>query len=130
VVDLSEDVAATSGALAMVVLELVATGLGASAMAGPALHRAAVRHLLPLVGQAAGLAAGFPEVLRAALSLRPAHSPGARLARLVGLAAGSLIEPPASEEHSPPESAPGVKTALAAARKAAERTTRAKGEQR
>jgi len=130
VVDLTEDVATTSGALAMVVLELVATGLGTSAMAGPALQRAAIRHLLPLVGQAAGLAAGMPEVLLAALSLSPTRSPGARLARLVGLAAGELIAPDDTEEGPPLAADPAVKAALAAARKAAERAAKSRGEQR
>ena len=130
VVDLTEDVATTSGALPMVVLELVAKGLGTSAMAGPALQRAAVRHLLPLVGQAAGLAAGLPELLLAALSLTPACSPGARLSRLVGLAAGELIARQEGEEVPPLASEPAVKAALAAARKAAARAAKPKGEQR
>jgi len=130
VVDLSEDVATTAGALPMVVLELIATGMGTSAMAGPALQRAAVRHLLPLVGQAAGLAAGLPEVLLGALSRMPAHSPGARLARLVGLAAGELIDAQDSEEAPPVAAHPQARAALAAARKAAERAAKSKGEQR
>jgi hypothetical protein len=130
VVGLSEDVATTSAALAMVVLELVATGLGASAMAGPALHRGAIRHLLPLVGQAAGLAAGMPEVLLAALSLSPARHPGARLARLVGFAAGELIVPEESEEEPAFAADPAVQAALAAARKAAERAAKSRGERR
>lgn len=130
VVELTEDVATTSGALPMVVLELVATGLGTSAMAGPALQRAAIRHFLPLVGQAAALAAGMPEVLVAALSLSPARSPGARLARLVGLAAGELIAPDDTEEGPPLAAEPAVKAALASARKAAERAAKSRGEQR
>jgi len=130
VVDLSEDVATTSGALAMVVLELVATGLGTSAMAGPALQRGAIRHLLPLVGQAAGLAAGLPDVLLAALSLSPARDPGARLSRLVGLAAGELIAREEAEDGPALASDPAVKSALASARKAAERAAKTRGEQR
>jgi hypothetical protein len=130
VVGLSDDVATTSGALAMVVLELVATGLGTSAMAGPALQRCAIRHLLPLVGQAAGLAAGLPEVLLAALSLSPARHPGARLSRLVGLAAGELIAPDEAEEEPALGADPAVRAALASARKAAERAARPRREQR
>ncbi|MBZ5588016.1 MAG: DUF4388 domain-containing protein [Acidobacteriia bacterium] len=130
VVDLSDDVATTSGALAIVILELVATGLGTSAMAGPALQRCAIRHLLPLVGQAAGLAAGMPEVLLAALSLTPAHHQGARLSRLVGLAAGELITPEETEEEPALAADPAVKTALASARRAAERAARPRREQR
>ncbi len=130
VVGLSEDVAATAGALAMVVLELVATGLGETAMAGSALQQGAIRHLLPLVGQAAGLAAGLPEVLLAALCLSPANHAGARLSRLVGLAAGELLAP--EESWSAPSLAddPAVRTALVAARKAAERAAKSRGEQR
>ena len=129
-VGLSEDVATTCGALPMVLLELVATGLGASSMAGPALQRSAIRHILPLVGQAAAMAAGMPEVVLAALSSSPARHPGARLSRLVGLAAGELIEASEPEGEQVPSSDRTVAAALSAARKAAARAARPKPEQR
>ncbi len=129
-VGLSEDVATTCGALPMVLLELVATGLGTSSMAGPALQRSAIRHILPLVGQAAAMAAGMPEVVLAALSSAPAIHPGARLSRLVGLAAGEVLEPSEPDEDSPCGSDRAVATALAAARKAAARAAKPKPEQR
>ncbi|MGD1146548.1 MAG: DUF4388 domain-containing protein [Thermoanaerobaculaceae bacterium] len=129
-VGLSEDVATTSGALPMVLLELVATGLATSSMAGPALQRCAIRHLLPLVGQAAAMAAGLPEVLLAALSSSPPQHPGARLSRLVGLAAGELIAPNEHEDEGTLDTNPVLTTALAAARKAAARAARSRPEQR
>jgi len=129
-VGLSEDVATTCGALPMVLLELVATGLGTASMGGPALQRCAVRHLLPLVGQASGMAAGMPEVVLSALSSSPARHPGARLTRLVGLAAGELIETGDADEEFAPGADPAVTAALASARKAAARAAKAKPEQR
>ncbi len=128
-VGVSEDVAATCGALPMVLFELVATGLGAAAMGGPALQRSAIRHILPLVGQAAAMAAGMPEVVLAALASAPARHPGARLTRLVGMAAGAISEPLEADEELEPEGG-GVAPALAAARKAAARAARPKPEQR
>jgi hypothetical protein len=130
VVGLSEDVATTSGALPMVLLELVVTGLGTSSMTGPTLQGCAIRHLLPLVGQAAGMAAGMPEVLLAALSSSPARHPGARLSRLVGLAAGELIALNECEDQPALDADPTLTTALAAARKAAVRAAKPKSEQR
>ena len=128
-VGLSEDVATTAVALPMVLLELVATGLATSAMAGQALRQRAVRHLLPLVGQAAGKAAGMPEALLAALTSAPRQHPAARLSRLVGVAAGELLAPePTSAEdtHADAELA----AALAAARKAAARAVRTRPQRR
>ena len=129
-VELSEDVATTSGALPMVLLELIATGLGTSSMAGPTVQRCAISHLLPVVGQAAATAAGMPEVLLAALSSSPAPHPGARLSRFVGIAAGELIAADHSEDDVKADPDPALKTALAAARKAAERAAKPRAEQR
>ena len=114
----------------MVLLELVATGLGTSSMAGPALQRCAIRHLLPMVGQAAAMAAGMPEVLLAALSSSPPRHPGARLSRLVGLAAGELIASNEPEDEGALDADPAITAALAAARKAAARAARPRPEQR
>jgi hypothetical protein len=99
-------------------------------MTGPTLQGCAIRHLLPLVGQAAGMAAGMPEVLLAALSSSPARHPGARLSRLVGLAAGELIALNECEDQPALDADPTLTTALAAARKAAVRAAKPKSEQR
>ncbi|MGE5234860.1 MAG: DUF4388 domain-containing protein [Acidobacteriota bacterium] len=86
--DLAPDTAATAAALPVVLLELVATALSSAALVSPAMQRTALRHVLPLVGHAAGVAAGLPEVLIAALTGRPDDHPGARVASLAALAAG------------------------------------------
>ncbi len=126
---LAEDVAITVAALPMVVLELVATALACSPMTGPALQHRCVQHLLPMVGRAAGMAAGLPGTLVAAITLSPPRHPAARLARLVGMAAGELmeVEEPTVE---PLEVDPDLAAVLAAARKAAERAIRARPEPR
>ncbi|MDD5562118.1 MAG: DUF4388 domain-containing protein [Thermoanaerobaculaceae bacterium] len=126
---LAEDVAITVAALPMVVLELVATALACSPMTGPALQHRCVHHLLPLVGRAAGTAAGLPQALVAAITLSPPRHPAARFARLVGMAAGELIELEVSQVE-PLEVDDDLAAALAAARKAAERAVRARPEPR
>jgi hypothetical protein len=88
--NLPEPIAATAGALPVVLLELVATALASTPMASASMQRCALRHLLPLVGHAAGTAAGLPESLIAALSLDPANHPTVRLSGLIALAAGEL----------------------------------------
>jgi hypothetical protein len=82
--------AAAAAALPVVVLELVATALASTPMASTAMQRCALRHLMPLVGRAAGAAAGLPDALIAGLALDPVTHPVARLMGLVGLAAGEL----------------------------------------
>jgi hypothetical protein len=130
VVGLEEDTAATAAALPMVVLELVATALASSPLASPAMQRCALQHLLPLVGQAAGTAAGMPEVLLAALTSSPSKHPAARLTGLVGLAAGDLMSTGESREDLSPSVDPALAAALTAARKAAEKAARSAAEQR
>jgi hypothetical protein len=87
--DLPADVASTAAALPVVVLDLVATALTTTPLASPAMQRSALRQLLPLVGRAAGMAAGLSEVLLAALTGDPPGHPGARAARLAALVSGS-----------------------------------------
>ena len=126
---LAEDVAITAAALPMVVLDLVATALSCSPMSGPALQHRSVHHLLPLVGRAAGMAAGLPPALIAAVTLSPRRHPATRLARLVGMAAGELLE--LEELEVEPLEVDGELTAaIAAARKAAERAIRPRPEPR
>ncbi len=122
------EIAATAAALQVVLLELIATALAATPLANAAMQRAALRHLLPLVGQAAGSAAGLPETLLAALAGAPADHPGAQLAGMVALATedgGQSVYP-----GSPPAdtSDPHLATAVAAARRAAERAADAASE--
>ena len=129
VVELGEDTATTAAALPMVLLELVATALATSPLATSAMQRCAVQHLLPLVGQTAGAAAGMPEVLLGALTSSPSSHPAARLVRLVGLAAGEAGDPGAQDDLSSSDD-PALGEALAAARKAAEKAARAAAEPR
>jgi len=89
-VGLSADVAATAATLPVVVLELVATALASAQLPSAAMQRAALRHLLPVVGRSAATAAGFPEVLVAALTGSPAGDSGARVAALAAAAAGEI----------------------------------------
>jgi hypothetical protein len=130
VVGLVEDVATTATALPMVLLELVATALATSPLATPAMQRCALHHLLPLVGQSAGTAAGMPEVLLAALTSSPAKHPAARLTRLVGLAAGELVGTGESQEDLLATAGTAVASALAAARKAASKAAKTTAERR
>jgi hypothetical protein len=86
VVGIDVETAATAVALQVVLLELVATALSATPLASASMQRAALRAFLPLVGQAAGVAAGLPDVLLAALAGAPRSHPGAQLSGLVALA--------------------------------------------
>ena len=115
------ETAATAVALQVVLLELVATALAASPLANAAMQRAALRQVLPLVGQAAGVAAGLPDILLAALAGAPNGHPGAQLAGLVALAtedAGVSVYPGGTVAETLD---PRVAGAVAAARRAAER---------
>jgi hypothetical protein len=122
------ETAATAVALQVVLLELVATTLAATPLASAAMQRAALHLVLPLVGQAAGVAAGLPDVLLAALAGSPPDHPGAQLAGLVALASGDGTQglypgaPPAETSD------PRLATAVVAARNAAARAADAAGE--
>jgi Domain of unknown function (DUF4388) len=129
IVELEDDTATTAVALPMVLFELVATALATSPLATSAMHRCAVQHLLPLVGQTAGAAAGMPEVLLAALTSSPLSHPAARLVRLVGLAAGEAGDG-SSQDDMVSSTDSTLTEALAAARKAAAKAARAAVEQR
>jgi hypothetical protein len=94
------------------------------------MQRCALHHLLPLVGQSAGTAAGMPEVLLAALTSSPAKHPAARLTRLVGLAAGELVGTGESQEDLLATAGTAVASALAAARKAASKAAKTAAERR
>jgi hypothetical protein len=130
VVALSEDTAATAAALPMVLLELVATVLATSPLATSAMQRSALQHLLPLVGQAAGTAAGMPDVLLAALTSTPSKHPASRLIRLVGLAAGDFMITAEPQEDLTSSANPALATALTAARRAAEKAAKTAAERR
>ena len=122
-VGLSPDVAATAAALPVVLLELVATALTTTPLASPAMQRSALRRLLPLVGHAAGTAAGLPEVLLAALTGESPERPGARVARwaaLVAPDAGMNVLYDESEEFFDLDLAPALAAARAAAHRAAD----------
>jgi hypothetical protein len=117
---LDEDIAATAATLPVIVLELVITALASTPLATTAMQHHALRQLLPVVGQAAGVAAGLPPVLLAALTEAPADHPGARLAALAAYAAGAVgidvhvAEPPEDSVLRP------LRSQLAAARAAAQ----------
>jgi hypothetical protein len=118
---LDVETAATAVALQVVLLELVLTALAARPLAGAAMQRAALRAVLPLVGQAAGFTAGLPEALLAALAGAPRGHPGAQLSGLVALATeegGGGVYP---GEAPLGTSDPKVAAAIATARRAAER---------
>jgi len=115
------ETAATAAALQVVLLELVATGLAASPLAGGSMQRVALTYLLPVVGQAAGVAAGLPDVLLAALAGAPQGHPGAQLVGLVALATGDG-SPGVYPGSRPAETSdPRLANAIVAARGAAER---------
>ena len=128
-VGLSEDAATTAAALPMVVLDLVATALAGSPVSGPALQNHTIHHLLPLVGRAAGMAAGLPEGLQAAVAMGPPRHPAARLARLVGVAVGELV-PIEELQAEAIEMDDDLAAAVAAARRAAEDAAHLEPEQR
>jgi Domain of unknown function (DUF4388) len=121
---LAGETAACAAALPVVILELVATALTSNPLANAAMQRVALRRLLPVVGSAAGIAAGLPEVLLAALSGSPADHPGAQLAGLVSLATeqGEWTVYPGSviAEQRDPAFASVLAEARAAARQAAD----------
>jgi hypothetical protein len=128
VTGLPGEVAATAAALPVVLLELAATALAANPIASPGLRRSALRNLLPVVGRAAGLAAGLPDILLAALSGSPPDHPGAVLAGLVMAATeedDTGVYPGASPGS---EIEPAVAAALARARGAALASDAAAGE--
>jgi hypothetical protein len=116
------ETAATAVALQVVLLELVATALAARPLANAAMQRAALRHILPLVGQAAGVAAGLPDVLLAAVAGAPNGHPGAQLAGLVALATENSSDSVYPGGTPLGTSDPRITTAVVAARRAAERT--------
>jgi hypothetical protein len=130
IVALPEDTAATAAALPMVLLELVATVLATSPLATSAMQRSALQHLLPLVGQAAGTAAGMPDALLAALTSSPSKHPAARLTRLVGLVAGDFMITAEPQEDLTSSANPALATALTAARRAAEKAAKTAAERR
>jgi hypothetical protein len=115
------ETAATAVALQVVLLELVATALAASPLANAAMQRAALRRILPLIGQAAGVAAGLPEVLLAALAGAPDGHPGAQLAGLVALATEDGSEGVYPGGTPLGTSDPRITSAVVAARRAAAR---------
>jgi hypothetical protein len=118
---LDEETAATAAALPVVTLELVATALAHAPLASGSMQRVALRHLLPLVGHAAGNAAGYPEVLLTALTGKPEEHAGARIAAWAAAAAqeaGSGIYP---GEPVAASSSPKLAAAMKAARKVARR---------
>lgn len=126
VVGLPGEVAATAAALPVVLLELVATALASAQLASPAMQRGALRELLPIVGRAAGTAAGLPEVLIAALTGSPAEHPGARAAALAAAAAGDAgiaLAAPVGES----DAGISLDDAMDAARQAVERAAAAEG---
>ncbi|MFH1176269.1 MAG: DUF4388 domain-containing protein [Acidobacteriota bacterium] len=124
VAGVGEDTAATAAALPVVMLELVATALTATPLASAAMQRTALRHLLPLVGRAAGIAAGLPDVLLAALTGAPADHPGAILAGLVAVAAeqsgGSVYPGALASDRLDPTVARALRSAREAAAEAAD----------
>jgi hypothetical protein len=127
-VGLDEDVAATAAMLPVIVLELVITALASTPLASTAMQHHALRQLLPVVGHAAGVAAGLPPVLLAALTEIPADHPGARVAALAAYAAGTVgidvhvAEPPEDSVLRP------LRGPLAAARAAAQEAADNAGE--
>ena len=121
VTGIDAETAATAVTLQVVLLELLATALAANPLATAAMQRSALRHVLPLLGQAAGAAAGLPETLLAALAGAPQEHPGAQLAGLVSLATEegeSGVYPGGTPVGT---SDPRITSAVVTARRAAER---------
>ncbi len=110
---LAEETAATAAVLPLVLLSLVLTAVNSTSLARPAFQRAAVRRLLPVIGQAAATASGLPEILQAGLTGEPPDHPGARLAMLAAAAAGE------AGQEEPPAEDPAVAEAFAAAKQRA-----------
>lgn len=118
VLGLSEDVADAVSALPVVLLELVVTVLTASPLASPAMQRCALHHLLPLVGVAAGIAAGLPEAVMAAITASPPSHPAVQLGYLIEHAAGALPGFSHLLQAAARRPSPAIKAALAEARDA------------
>jgi Domain of unknown function (DUF4388) len=119
---LAEETAATAATLPVVTLGLVVTALASAPLASGTMQRSALRLLLPIVGHAAGLAAGHPEVLLAALTGRPAEHLGARIASLAAMAAqevgGGVYPGTPFDDGGDPDLAAAMDAARAAARRA------------
>jgi len=120
---LGEDNAATAMALGIVLLDLVLVTLASAPLASMSMQGAALRRLLPLLGQAAAAAAGFPTLIAAALTGEPFDHPGARLARITAALTGDLGGAFPAEPLAPETQDPALATAIAAAVAAAASAT-------
>lgn len=116
---LSEDNGATAMALGIVLLDLVLVTLASAPLASMSMQGAALRRLLPLLGQAAAVAAGFPPLIAAALTGEPFDHPGARLARITAAITGDLGGAFPAEPLDYETQEPALAAALAAALTAA-----------
>lgn len=114
----SEDAADSVAALPVVLLELVVTALTASPLASPAMQRCALHHLLPRVGVAAGIAAGLPDPIMAAITASPPGHPAVQLSYLIEQAAGALPGFSHLLQGAARRQTPAIRAALAAARAA------------
>lgn len=117
---LSEDNGATAVALGIVLLDLVLVTLASAPLASMSMQGAALRRLLPLLGQAAAAAAGFPLSIAAALTGEPFDHPGARLARITAAITGDLGGAFPAEPLDQETQEPAFAAALAAAHAAAQ----------
>jgi len=127
-VKLGVETAATAAALPVVTLEVVVTALASAPLATGAMQRAALRHLLPLVGHAAGTAAGHPDVILAALVGRPVEHPGARVAALAAGATRGIGGDVYPGDALEPDDRPELATAFSEARAAAQAAVEGLGE--
>ena len=118
VLGLSEDVADSVAALPVVLLELVITALAANPLASAAMQRCALHHLLPRVGVAAGVAAGLPDAVMAAITASPPTHPAVQLGSLVEQAAGGLPGFSHLLQAAARRPTPAIRAALAKARAA------------
>lgn len=119
VLGISEDVADSVAALPVVLLELVITALATNPLASAAMQRCALHHLLPRVGVAAGVAAGLPDAVMAAITASPPTHPAVQLASLVEQAAGALPGFSHLLQAAARRPTPSIRAALARARDAA-----------
>ncbi|MEP0775655.1 MAG: DUF4388 domain-containing protein [Acidobacteriota bacterium] len=119
VLGLGADSGATAVALGIVLLDLVLVTLASAPLASVSMQGAALRRLLPLLGQAAAAAAGFPLAIAAALTGDPFSHPGARLARLTAAITGDLGGAFPAEPLPEETQEPSLAAALAAAHRAA-----------
>lgn len=94
---LEEETAATAAVLPVILLNLILTAFTSISAAAADFHRAVFRHLLPLLGRAAGTACGLPEVLLAGLTGEPPEHPGAQVAEMAAAAAGESGQGEASQ---------------------------------